>query len=86
VEAGTLEGLVDRLLKETHDRAKDDEVKGIFLATYRLFATDENVFEILKRRFEEIGVSGPPNLSAFRGSTRHRCVLRTHPDVGLLDA
>jgi RasGEF N-terminal motif len=82
VEAGTLEGLVDRLLKETHDRAKDDEFKAVFLATYRLFATDENLFEILKRHFEDIGVSDPKNLSAFRGSIRHRCVFHAHCDVG----
>ena len=82
VEAGTLEGLVDRLLKETHDRAKDDEFEAVFLATYRLFTTDENLFEILKRHFEDIGVSDPKNLSAFRGSIRHRCVFHAHCDVG----
>jgi RasGEF N-terminal motif len=83
VEAGTLEGLVDRLLKETHDRARDDEVKRIFLATYRLFTTDENLFRILKRRFEESGVSDTPSPL---GSIRYSCVLHTPSDADFTDA
>jgi hypothetical protein len=82
VEAGTLEGLVDRLLKETHDRARDDEVKRVFLATYRLFTTDQNLFKILKRRFEE---SGANTLSPL-GSIRYSCVLRTPSDVDFTNA
>ncbi|KAI0287928.1 ras guanine nucleotide exchange factor domain-containing protein [Russula brevipes] len=55
VEAGTLEGLVDRVIRDTHDRAKDDEMKKVFLATYSLFTTGEDLFRVLKRRFEETG-------------------------------
>jgi hypothetical protein len=55
VEAGTLEGLIDRLIKDTHDRAKDDEFRRVFLATYPLFTTGEDLFRGLKRRFEEVG-------------------------------
>jgi hypothetical protein len=55
VEAGTLAGLLDRLIKDTHDLAKDEEFRGIFLATYPLFTTHENLFRSLKRRFEEVG-------------------------------
>ncbi|KAH9039389.1 ras guanine nucleotide exchange factor domain-containing protein [Lactarius hengduanensis] len=55
VEAGTLEGLVDRLVTDTHDRARDNEFQRIFVATYRLFTTGEDLFKILKRRFDEMG-------------------------------
>jgi hypothetical protein len=55
VEAGTFEGLIDRLIKDTHDRAKDDDFRRVFLATYPLFATSEDLFKSLKRRFEEVG-------------------------------
>jgi len=55
VEAGTLEGLVDRVIKDTHNRAKDDEVRRVFLFTYRLFTTGEDLFGRLKRRFDETG-------------------------------
>ena len=55
VEAGTLEGLVDRVIRDTHDRAKDDEMKKVFLATYSLFTTGEDLFRVLKRRFGETG-------------------------------
>jgi son of sevenless len=82
VEAGTLEGLVDRLLKETHDRVRDDEVKRVFVATYRLFTTDENLFKILKRRFEESGA----NTLSPHGSIRYSCVLRTPSDVDFTNA
>ena len=69
VEAGTLEGLVDRLTKDTHDRAKDDEFRRVFLATYPLFTTGEDLFRSLKRRIEEVGdvqtaiLSGPTRYS-----------------------
>ena len=55
VEAGTLEGLVDRLVTETHDRAKDNEIQRVFITTYRLFTRAEDLFGILKRRFDEMG-------------------------------
>jgi len=69
VEAGTLEGLVDRLISETHDRARDDDVQRIFLATYRLFTTDEDLFRILQRRFDEMG--DVLRFSHARGSIRY---------------
>jgi hypothetical protein len=55
VEAGTLEGLVERVIKDTHDHVKDNEVRRVFLATYHLFTTSEDLFKKLKRRFEEMG-------------------------------
>ena len=55
VEAGTLVGLIDRLIRDTHDRAKDDEFRRVFLATYPLFTTGEDLFRSLKIRFEEMG-------------------------------
>ncbi|KAH9057104.1 ras guanine nucleotide exchange factor domain-containing protein [Lactarius deliciosus] len=55
VEAGTLEGLVDRLVTDTHDRARDNDFQRVFVATYRLFTTGEDLFKILKRRFDEMG-------------------------------
>ena len=55
VEAGTLEGLVERVIKDTHDHVKDNEVRRVFLATYQLFATSEDLFKKLKRRFEAMG-------------------------------
>ncbi|KAI9508854.1 ras guanine nucleotide exchange factor domain-containing protein [Russula earlei] len=56
VEAGTLEGLVDRLIQNTRDHAKDNEFRRVFLATYHIFTTHEDLFRILKRRFEEVGI------------------------------
>lgn len=55
VEAGTLEGLVQRVTQDTHDYVKDNEVRRVFLATYHLFTTSEDLFKKLKRRFEEMG-------------------------------
>ncbi len=55
VEAGTLVGLLDHLIKDTHDLAKDEEFRRIFLVTYPLFTTRENLFRSFKRRFEETG-------------------------------
>jgi len=55
VEAGTLEGLVQRVTQDTHDNVKDNEVRRVFLATYHLFTTGEDLFKILKRRFKEMG-------------------------------
>ncbi|KAF8266619.1 hypothetical protein EI94DRAFT_1786854 [Lactarius quietus] len=73
VEAGTLEGLVDRLVTGTHDHAKDNEVQRVFIATYRLFTTGEDLFGILKRRFDEI--RDPLHFSYIRGSIRYPIAL-----------
>ncbi|KAI0303379.1 hypothetical protein B0F90DRAFT_1816200 [Multifurca ochricompacta] len=75
VEAGTLEGLVDRLIQETHNRAKDNEVQRIFLVTYRLFTTAEDLFKILKKRFEEMGDVLRVSLSIGRSSIRYSILL-----------
>lgn len=81
VEAGTLEGLVDRLIKDTYDHAKDNEVKRVFLATYRLFTTGVDLFRCLKRRFEETGDLGT---SISSGSIRYSCVYHTQPSLSFL--
>jgi son of sevenless len=81
IEAGTLEGLVDHFLKETHDRAKDDDVRRAFLATYRLFTIDKTLFNTLKRRFEMMGVSDASNPFVPPDPIRLRCVLCTYSDV-----
>lgn len=72
VEAGTLAGLIDRLIKDTHDRAKDDEFRRVFLLTYPLFTTGEELFRGLKRRFEEMG-----DVQSFipSGSSRYSTLL-----------
>jgi hypothetical protein len=55
VVAGTLIGLIDRLIKNTHDPAKDVEFRRVFLVTYPLLTTAEDLFRSLKKRFEEMG-------------------------------
>ena len=55
VEAGTLSGLIERLITNTHDYAKDVDFRRVFLATYPLFTTGEDLFRSLKIRFEEMG-------------------------------
>ncbi|KAF8496698.1 ras guanine nucleotide exchange factor domain-containing protein [Russula emetica] len=81
VEAGTLVALTDRLIKDTHDRAKDDEFRRVFFATYPLFTTGEDLFRSLKRRFEEMG-----DVQSFipSGSSRYSTllVLRTWLEDG----
>jgi hypothetical protein len=54
VVCGTLVGLIDRLIKDTHDHAKDIEFRRVFLATYPLFTTAEDLFRSLKGRIEEM--------------------------------
>jgi len=34
---------VDHLINETHGRAGDNDVQRVFMATYRLFTTDEDL-------------------------------------------
>lgn len=64
VEAGTLKGLVYRLLTP-EDSSGDLEFKGTFLACYRAFTTSEDVFNALESKFEseESGVQGPDGMS-----------------------
>ncbi|KAH9989792.1 hypothetical protein BJV77DRAFT_1015930 [Russula vinacea] len=73
VEAGTLEGLVDRLIKDTHNRAKDSEFRRVFLATYPLFTTGEDLFKISKDASRNLnGRHADFHLS---GSTRYSILL-----------
>lgn len=64
VEAGTLKGLVYKLLTP-EDSSGDLEFKGTFLACYRAFTTSEDVFNALESRFEseESGVQRPDGMS-----------------------
>ncbi|KAI9448931.1 ras guanine nucleotide exchange factor domain-containing protein [Lactarius psammicola] len=73
VEAGTLEGLVNRLVTKTHDHAKDNEYQRVFVTTYRLFTTGEDLFRILKRRFDEMGDMFP--FSHTMASIRYSILL-----------
>ena len=61
VSAGNLEGLISRAIIGSSDSFRDERFKATFLTIYQLFATSEQVFEILKRRFEATDVDpGPP--------------------------
>ncbi|THH08540.1 hypothetical protein EW145_g2641 [Phellinidium pouzarii] len=51
VKAGSLCGLVDRLLKDSAGYARDQEFREIFLTTHRLFAPTRDVLRLLIRRF-----------------------------------
>ena len=84
VEAGTLEGLVERVIKDTHDHVKDNEVRRVFLTTYHLFTTSEDLFKKLERRFEEMGDIQTPIPSI---SVRYSCVhLRLASRESISDA
>jgi len=52
VSAGNLEGLLSRVIAGSVDASRDERFNAAFLTIYQLFATNEQVFEILKRRFE----------------------------------
>ncbi|KAF8273843.1 hypothetical protein EI94DRAFT_1715048 [Lactarius quietus] len=58
VLAGNLEGLLSRAIvgsadpSREADPSRDERFRAAFLTIYQLFATSEQVFEILKRRFE----------------------------------
>jgi hypothetical protein len=52
VSAGNLEGLVSRVITDIEDPSRNDRFRATFLTTYQLFATNEHLFDILKRRFE----------------------------------
>ncbi|KAI0050015.1 ras GEF, partial [Auriscalpium vulgare] len=53
VEAGTLHGLAKRLTMNTTEQTKDVDFRFVFLTTYRFFTTSEDLFAVLRRRFEE---------------------------------
>jgi RasGEF N-terminal motif len=52
VSAGNLEDLVSRVITDIEDPSRNDRFRATFLTTYQLFATNERLFDILKRRFE----------------------------------
>lgn len=52
VSAGNLEDLLSRVMNRPADPLGDENFIAAFLTIYRLFATNERLFEILKRRFE----------------------------------
>ena len=56
VSAGNLEGLLNRAIVGSSDPSRDERFKAAFLTIYQLFATSEQVFEILKRRFKVTSV------------------------------
>ena len=56
VSTGNLEGLLFRAIVGSSDPSRDERFKTAFLTIYQLFATSEQVFEILKRRFEATSV------------------------------
>ena len=65
VSAGNLEGLLNRAIFGSLDPSRDERFKTAFLTIYQLFATSEQVFEILKRRFQ--ATSADP----YMGSSRY---------------
>ena len=64
VSAGNLEGLLNRAIVGSSDPSKDGHFKAAFLTIYQLFATSEQVFEILKRRFD--ASSADPSIAGSR--------------------
>ena len=52
VSAGNLEGLVSRVITDIGNPSRNDRFSATFLTIYQLFATNERLFGILKRRFE----------------------------------
>ena len=66
VSAGNLEGLLNRAIVGSSDSFRDERFKAAFLTIYQLFATSEQVFEILKRRFQ--ATSADPYTASSRYS------------------
>ena len=52
VSSGNLEGLVSRVITDIEDPSGNDHFRTTFLTIYHLFATNERLLYILKRRFE----------------------------------
>ncbi|KAI9457793.1 hypothetical protein BJY52DRAFT_1223704 [Lactarius psammicola] len=52
VSVGNLEGLLTRVITGSADPSRDESFKAVFLTIYQLFASSEQLFGILKRRFE----------------------------------
>lgn len=66
VSVGNLEGFVSRVITGTADASKDSHFRATFLTVYQLFATNERLFEILKRRFESTGLDPAHARSRFK--------------------
>ncbi|KAH9057103.1 hypothetical protein EDB83DRAFT_2316074 [Lactarius deliciosus] len=62
VSTGNLEGLLSRVIADSADPSGDERFKATFLTIYQLFASSEQLFNILKRRFE----SAPLDPTAIR--------------------
>ncbi|KAH9029102.1 hypothetical protein EDB85DRAFT_1555024 [Lactarius pseudohatsudake] len=52
VSAGNLEGLISQVINGSVDPSRDERFEAAFLTIYQLFANSEQLFNILKRRFE----------------------------------
>ena len=68
VSAGNLEGLLNRAIVGFSDSFRDERFKATFLTIYQLFATSEQVFEILKKRFEATDVDPGPSMAGSQYS------------------
>ena len=68
VSAGNLEGLLNRAIVGSSDSFRDERFKATFLTIYQLFATSEQVFEILKKRFEATYVDPGPSMAGSQYS------------------
>ena len=66
VSVGNLEGFVSRVITGTADASKDSQFKDTFLTVYQLFATNERLFEILRRRFESTALDPTHARSRFK--------------------
>jgi hypothetical protein len=65
VSAGNLEGLVSRVITDINDLSRSDYFRATFLTIYQLFATNERLFHILKRRFESSELDPVPARSRY---------------------
>ena len=66
VSAGNLEGLLNLAIVGSLDPSRDKRFEAAFLTIYQLFATSEQVFEILKRHFMTTSIV--PSMAASRFS------------------
>lgn len=54
VEAGTFEGLVQRLFTDSGQTSEDVAYRFIFLACYRIFASSSQLFQRLRAHYEDV--------------------------------
>ena len=65
VKVGNLEGLLNRAIVGSLDPFRDKRFETAFLTIYQLFATSEQVFEILKQRFMTTPIDPSMAVSRF---------------------